>query len=103
VDLLKVIGVVRRDMEQAMRLERAMDGIQERCGHNSTPMMPPFGPWIGKQQVERFDRFRRKKRLNRVSRFRPQHSQILNPIRLSAGLGHTPGQSFDPEEILAGI
>jgi len=55
-DLLKVIAIVRRDVEDAVASERAMDRVEKFRGRDTPPLMPAFWPWIRKQKVERFDR-----------------------------------------------
>ena len=53
-DLSKVVEVIGRNINGPVLLKRHVNRAQEIGRYDSAPMMPPFWPGIGKQEIERF-------------------------------------------------
>src|SRR5881296_249748 len=56
LDLLKIIEVIGRNVDSPILLKGDMNGVQEVWCYDSAPVVTPFWPWIGKQEIKCFDR-----------------------------------------------
>ena len=57
-DFPKVIGLIRRDAQHAMRSKCTMNRGEKIFRYDPTAPMPPFGPGVGKHQMKKSDRIR---------------------------------------------
>ena len=98
-DLIKVIAIVRRDVEHAVASERAMDRVEKFRGRDPPLLMPAFRPGIRKQKVERFHRVFRQQITHCVRSLQVQDSNVPDFRRFTTDLFDAPTHSLDPEEI----
>jgi hypothetical protein len=78
-DFPEVIGLIRRDAQQALRSKRTMNRGEKISRYNPTAPMPPFGPGIGKHQMKQSDRIRWQHLPNSIGSFYPQNARVREP------------------------
>ena len=88
LDLLEVIEMIGRNVNRAISLERDINRTQEFWRHDSAPMMAAFRPWIGKQEIKRFDGPLRQQIANGVETFDVEKANILESRGFAAGFLH---------------
>jgi len=98
--LIKVIELIGRDSEQSLRRKRAVDGAKKFRGHHSPPLMSPFWPRVGEQEMENLHRLFGQQITDGIGSFRPNHAHVVDPGGLATGAAHATEQTLDAEEIL---
>jgi hypothetical protein len=98
--LIKVIELIGRDAEQALRRKRAMDGAKKFRGHHSPPLMSPFWPRVGEQKMKNLHRLFGQQITDGVGSFHPNHAHVVDPRGLATGAANATEQTLDAEEIL---
>ncbi len=53
---MKIIELIRRDVQDTVFLQRIGDCIQKVARKNPSEVMPPLRPWVGKQKIKSFHR-----------------------------------------------
>jgi hypothetical protein len=101
LDFLKISDVIGRDAEQAVPGQRTMNRGEKIFRYDPTAPMPPFGPGVGKHQVEQGDRIGRQQLLNSIGCFHPQNARVRElalrdfPVRAP----HSSEETFDSKKI----
>jgi hypothetical protein len=103
LDLLEVIELIGRNPQDSFIHKRVMNGIEKIVGDDSAPMMPAFGPWVRKQQVECFDGSFRQQIANGIRALDTKNAHIFERGRFAADLSHAANQLFGTEKVLVRI
>lgn len=98
--LIKVIELIGRDSEQSLRRKRAVDGAKKFRGHHSPPLMSPFRPRVGEQEMKNLHRLFGQQITDGIGSFYPNHAYVIDPGGLATGAANAPEQTLDAEEIL---
>ena len=98
--LIEVIELIGRDTEQSLRHKRAVDEAKKFRGHHSPPLMPPFWPWVGEQEMKNLHRLFGQQITDGVGSFHPNHSDVVDPCGFATGAANATEQTLDAEEIL---
>lgn len=101
-DLMKIICVIRGNVEQTVASEGAMNGQQKFRGKSTPAMVPSFRPWVGKEQVKSTDAFGGHHMLHGISDLDSQHSRVFKVFicNFAADLANPTKQAFDAEKIV---
>lgn len=100
-DFPEVIDLIRRDAQQAARSKCTMNCGEKILRYDPTAPMPPFGPGIGKHQMEKCDRIRWQHLPNSIGSFHPQDARVREfALRnFPARAPHSPEKTFNSKKI----
>ena len=100
-DFPEVIGLIRRDAQQAVRSKRAMNRGEKIFRYDPTAPMPPFGPGIGKHQMKQRDGICWQHLLNSIGCLHPQNARVreLALRNLPTHAPHSSKETFNSKEI----
>ena len=101
LDLLKIIEVIGRNVDSPILLKGDMNGVQEVWCYDSAPVVTPFWPWIGKQEIKCFHRSSGQQITHCVEALYLQKPHIIQAGGFARSAADSTEQAFDPEKVFA--